>query len=288
MFFRDALSRFMSDRASYCSLASVRWYGFMLSSIDGSLNVERVRVSHLQAWLQGERELGLSSSSMAGRVRAIKTFFHWCVSAGLVRSDPSATLKLPRFERLPCALSGQEVRDLVAFVTAGSWPGSGRDRALILFLLDTGCRVSEVASLQIGDLDFEHGLARVIGKGDKLRQVPMTISVQVLRDYLNGRDSGPVFLSARGGPLGRFGVREIFRRISARCGVKLWPHLMRHTFGTQSVISGVDLSYIQELMGHSQVETTMVYVRSARRLAALEAYRRVNPLSAVLGGGSNG
>ena len=172
----------------------------------------------------------------------------------------------------------------------GTTPEGRRDRALLEFLYATGARVAEAVGLDQLDLDLEDGTARVTGKGDKQRLVPVGgPACRALLAYLPdrlawrpaGRDSGAVFLNRRGGRLTRQGIWAIVRRHALRAGLDpqtVSPHVLRHSTATHMVEGGADLRTVQELLGHASISTTQVYTRvSPRHL--LEVYTVSHPRS---------
>ncbi len=279
MLFSDALGRFLASRRAYCSQATVAWYRYMLGPLsDRWSDLGGLSVGDLEKWIVEERERGLSASSVGGKVRAVKAFGRWCVDRGYVRRSAAVGLKGPRVERLPKYLTRVEVSRLLAAVDSGSGSYRLRDGALVRFMLDSGCRVSEVVGLRVEDLDLSEGFADVVGKGGKVRRVGVAESADWVRRYVGSRKSGRVFLSGSGKALTRWGVREVLRRVGRRTGMRLYPHLLRHTFGTRAVELGMDVSHLQVLMGHARVETTLIYCESARVVAALAAHKKFSPL----------
>lgn len=233
---------------------------------------------------------GLSPATVARRVAAVRGFHRFQVAEGLSSADPTVLLDSPRRRAaLPKALGVEEViRLLEAPDVAG--PDGRRDRALLEFLYATGARVAEAVALDQLDLDLEEGTARLIGKGNKQRVVPVGgAACRALAAYLPdrlarrrpGRDPGAVFLNARGGRLTRQGVWAIVRRQAIRAGLDpglVSPHVLRHSVATHMVEGGADLRTVQELLGHASISTTQVYTRvSPRHL--LEVYATSHPRS---------
>jgi len=166
-------------------------------------------------------------------------------------------------------------------------PAGLRDKAVLEVLYATGARVSEVSSLQLGDLDLPQGQVTLMGKGSKERIVPMhRIAVESLKEYLcDGRpilrsnDSGDqLFLSARGRRYSPDAIRRMFKRHLAAVGAAstLSPHALRHTFATHLLDSGADLRTVQELLGHVALSTTQIYTHlSTQRLQ--DVHRNSHP-----------
>jgi integrase/recombinase XerD len=233
---------------------------------------------------------GLGPATVARRIAAVRGFHRFLVVEGLSATDPTVLLDSPRRRAsLPKALTLEEVLRLLEGPDPGT-PEGRRDRALLEFLYATGARVAEAVGLDQLDLDLEEGTARVTGKGDKQRLVPVGgPACRALQAYLPdrlawrraGRDSGAVFLNQRGGRLTRQGVWGIVRRCALRAGLDpetVSPHVLRHSAATHMVEGGADLRTVQELLGHASISTTQVYTRvSPRHL--LEVYTVSHPRS---------
>ena len=248
---------------------------------DGDLVADYVATLHRR---------GLAAASVARRIAAVRGFHRFLVAEGLAAVDPTVLLDSPRRRAaLPKALTVEEVLRLLEAPDAGT-PEGRRDRALLEFLYATGARVSEAVGLDQLDLDLEEGTARVTGKGDKQRLVPVGgPACRALLAYLPdrlawrraGRDSGAVFLNQRGGRLTRQGIWGIVRRCALLSGLDpetVSPHVLRHSAATHMVEGGADLRTVQELLGHASISTTQVYTRvSPRHL--LEVYTVSHPRS---------
>ncbi len=217
--------------------------------------------------------------SINRKASAVQTFFEDALRRGQVVSNPVGGLTRPRRPgRLPHALS---LRAMVEGLEAvdGRDPSSLRDRALLELAYATGLRVTELASLQIDDLDRENHL-RVKGKGERWRIVPVGGAARrALADWLReGRtqwattESGAaVFIGRRGGPLGPRGIRRV---VGERLAT--FPHALRHTFATHLLEGGADLRAVQELLGHVDLATTQIYTAVTRDHLRV-TYERTHP-----------
>lgn len=195
------------------------------------------------------------------RLAAVSRWLEWAVDKNLAARKPKMP-KYARRERLaPKALSRREQNALLRAVERS---GSARDRAIVYVLLFCGLRVGELTGLRVEDVELRerYGKITVAGKGDKFREVPVpAIARRALREYLNGRDSGPVFLGQRG-PLTPRGVQQLLKKYAYLARIEnLTPHVLRHTWATSLLNSGVDLVKVAALLGHENLNTTMVYTR---------------------------
>ena len=248
-----------------------------------------VTKDHLVAYilsLKGEREY--ASTTVARKVAAIKSFFHFLVAEGFVKDDPTATLDSPRVKKyLPRAISQEDVERLLDAPGKSDEPRTVRDRAILELLYATGMRVSELVALNEGDVDLASASVRCFGKGGKERVIPVyPRAVQAVEAYVTkGRvrllrqsDEKALFLNQRGERLTRQGLWLIVKGYVRQAGIKVavTPHTLRHSFATHMLRGGADLRNVQELLGHANIATTQVYTQvSNERLR--EVYDEAHP-----------
>jgi integrase/recombinase XerC len=227
-------------------------------------------------------------SSIGRKLAALKGFFRFLVREELIARDPVSAFATPKQEKpLPAFLPVDDV-----FRLLGNLQGIGileiRDRAILEVLYSTGVRVSELVGLNWGDIDFQLGIIRVVGKGSKERIIPIgETALQVLREYgieqeqkLRRKSKGetPVFLNRRGGRITTRSVARIVEKHLRMAGIpiRVGPHGLRHTFATHLLNSGADLRVIQELLGHTSLSTTQRYTHvNLDQLTAV--YDRAHP-----------
>ncbi|MBC7233773.1 MAG: site-specific tyrosine recombinase XerD [Chloroflexi bacterium] len=236
--------------------------------------------------LKSDREY--ASTTVARKIAAIKSFFHFLVADGLIKDDPTATLDSPRIKKyLPRAISQQDVEKLLEAASKSDAPRALRDRAILELLYATGMRVSELVALNVGDVDLASASVRCFGKGGKERVIPVyERAVQALDEYLNkGRpqlvrdpEQKALFLNQRGMRLTRQGLWLIVKGYVKEAGIQaqVTPHTLRHSFATHMLRGGADLRNVQELLGHANIATTQVYTQvSNERLR--EVYDEAHP-----------
>jgi integrase/recombinase XerD len=247
---------------------------------------------------------GLAPSSLRRRAAAIRGFYRFAFGDGIIAVDVAGHLDLPRQPRLlPETLTVEEVERLLE--AAGGEPVPGRrptdadgtalrDRALLELLYAAGLRISEALGLARGDLSLDGGFVRVIGKGDKERVVPVgEVALAWLARYLAwprpawlaaaGTGAGddtraPLFVTRRGGRLGRGQAWATVKRVAAAAGLddRVSPHTLRHSFATHLLEGGADLRVVQELLGHASIATTQLYTHlTGERIR--EVYARAHP-----------
>jgi len=246
----------------------------------GKADVSALAIRDLRSFL-GAIAPDLSPTSVARKVASLRSFFRFLRKRGAIEADPASLLKAPKQPKpLRPHLSVDEAFHLVEAPAPDS-PLAVRDRAMWELLYGTGLRVSELVSLDVTSVDLDAGWLRVLGKGRKVREVPVGGAAErALRVYLARRlellgKTAPhdaLFLNARGGRLSDRGVRKLLKDAQLKAGMepKVSPHGLRHSFATHMLDSGADLRAIQELLGHSSLSTTQRYTHlSAARLMAV-------------------
>lgn len=210
------------------------------------------------------------ASSIARALAAVRAFHRFLVTEGETPADPAAGVVRPKVPAgLPHPLGVPEVAAILE-ATPPDGPAGLRDRALLETLYGAGLRVSEAVGLDVDDADLERGAVRVIGKGDRQREVPLgrlaTAAVAAYltraRPVLARQVSGAaLFLNLRGGRLTRQGISGILSAAARRAGLdtRVSPHTLRHSFATHLLEGGADVRVVQELLGHASVSTTQIY-----------------------------
>jgi len=217
---------------------------------------------------------GLDSRSVARHLVTVRNLFRFLVTDGIVENDPTLNLESPKIRQsLPSYLSVEEVERLLALPSLKS-PLGLRDRALFDVLYSAGLRVSEVIGLKLGDIDFQMGCIRCIGKGDKERLVPIgRKALEAVEKYV--REARPqllrsrriqvpnpyIFVNRNGNRISRVGVWKIMAAYGQMLGLrkKLTPHKLRHSFATHLLERGADLRSVQLMLGHADISTTQIY-----------------------------
>jgi integrase/recombinase XerC len=260
----------------------------------------------IRAFLGDMHKAGQSRATAARKLAAVRTFLRYLRREALIDDDPGALVATPRREvRMPAHLSEPEMDALLS--APGDDPLGRRDRAILELFYASGLRLSELAGLNLEDVNLGSKMVRVLGKGRKERIVPFnTSTAKAMRSYLSDReqllrpgpergpakagrygrvrsvrlqaDRDPLFVNYRGGRLTVRSVDRIVRRYvaaaTARTGIS--PHALRHSFATHLLQRGADLRAIQELLGHARLSTTQRYTHvNAAQL--LDVYRKTHP-----------
>ncbi|MBI3292573.1 MAG: site-specific tyrosine recombinase XerD [Elusimicrobia bacterium] len=245
------------------------------------LNTPRTAISD---YLWARRSQRLKTSSLFRAFEAIRGFHRFLVAEGHTVQDPTLSLNAPRLvRRLPPVLSVAEVRRLIT-APQGTRFLEVRDRAFLELMYATGMRVSELVQLEIGQLDLQVGMVRVMGKGGKERIIPLGHpAIVALQRYLEIRrqrfpNATTVFISQRGQSMSRQACWYRLRRYGHQANInqRVSPHLLRHSFATHLLEGGADLRAIQEMLGHASIATTQIYTHVDRdRLKSL--HRKYHP-----------
>jgi site-specific recombinase XerD len=252
----------------------------------GVLKPQEVSLTALQSFLAHLDGRGLSGATRRRKTASIKAFFGFLTTAGVITADPAKQLVPPEREyKEPRFLTTQEYQGLLRACAHES-----RDTAIIEMLLQTGIRLSEAVKLTVYDIDLpKHiradgermGIIAVKGKGRKNRTLPLNYKAcKALNAWLNIRPniSDPaLFVSKFGEPMGE---RAIQRMVAKYCQIARIRHAsvhsLRHSFATHHVAKGTDLKAVQEALGHESLETTSIYLSTAK--SALKRYLRDNAL----------
>jgi integrase/recombinase XerD len=235
-----------------------------------------LKEEHLLGFLKYISELGLAAHTQARMLSGIKAFYKYLLLENEVKEDPTELVESPRLPRkLPDVLSYDEIEQMLAIIDH-STPEGTRNRAIIEVLYSCGLRVSELTSLQLTHCYFDIGFVRVVGKGDKMRLVPIgkeaikftQIYLEHVRNELTAhKDSEDiVFLNRRGKQLTRVMIFLIIKDAAEKAGISktVSPHTFRHSFATHLIEGGASLRAVQEMLGHESITTTEIYTHLDR------------------------
>ncbi len=243
--------------------------------------LEKIDYLLLRRYLAHLKNANLSKRTINRRLSCLRSFFKFLFKEGLMKTNPATLLSSPKQDKyLPQFLTEDETAKLLDSAD-GKDALSLRDRALLETLYSTGMRISELAGLDIDDIDFISGVVKVKGKGKKERLLPVgSPALKAIRNSLEARvkKNSAVFLNKNSTRLTTRGARLILnkyiKKTSLRQGIS--PHTLRHSFATHLLNRGADLRSVQELLGHSNLSTTQVYTHlTTERLKAV--YDKAHP-----------
>lgn len=247
---------------------------------------EDIELIDVRGFVAQQIKNGLNKSTAGRRLATIRSFIKFLYREGYVKTNPAKLVSSPKTQKLlPKFLSVDDVFSLVekpegiGFILA-------RDRAILELLYSSGLRVSEVAGLNVDDINTREGLVKVRGKGKKERILPMgSKAIDAIKSYmiekllLKKKDSA-MFLNREDTRLSDRGIRRIVVKYAKMIGINgpIGPHTLRHTFASHLLQAGADLRVIQELLGHSSLSTTQKYTH-IDITHLMDIYDKAHPLS---------
>ncbi len=246
-----------------------------------------VRPTRIVAFLVHLSQRGFKETTLARRLVAIRSFCRFLILEGRLKNDPSEVVSSPKLGKvLPNCLSVAQTTALLEAPDCTT-PHGLRDRAFLELLYATGARVSEVIGLQLETTHLDLGFVRLFGKGSKERVVPLGEPAQrAVADYLElarprllgGRLCPALLVSQKGSGLRRETGWRIVKKYAALLGLpaKVSPHTLRHSFATHLLVNGADLRAVQEMLGHSRIETTERYTH-VRKPQLIAGHRKYHP-----------
>ena len=267
---------------------------------DNTLSAYRSDLLSFVKWLQAKDQLVINADwqdllkfldsfenasprSRARRLSSLRRFYHFLIREELLEEDPTSKLKTPKAGRsLPKSLTEEEVEALLEAPDVEQALGL-RDKAMIELIYATGLRVSELVNLTTQEINLDHGVVRVTGKGGKERIVPMgEEAVDWIQKYmkearptlLKGVLSDALFPARQGKAMGRHAFWHRIKQLSIKADINksISPHTLRHAFATHLLNHGADLRVVQMLLGHRDISTTQIYTHVAQaRLQSLHA-----------------
>lgn len=290
---RKAVTRFLQSlRERNASAHTIKAYTGDLEKFAvyvQQLDWKNVDHRSIRGFLSQLYEHGLSKTSVARALAAVRSLYRWAAREGLVKHNPASLVSTPRLPKtLPRVPTIEEMNSVLdgTLPELASWPE--RDRLIFELLYGCGIRNSELVGIDVGDVNLYGETILVRGKGRKERYVPFGDAVRsAVEQYLPSRQqklaeqkqaSGALLVSLRGTRLTTRSVGRIVKRIAVAKGLSsdVHPHTLRHAFGTHLLEEGADLRAIQEILGHERLSTTQRYTQLSMK-HVLEVYDRTHP-----------
>lgn len=240
---------------------TIERYKYLIGRMMQDVNVptRSITVYHLRQYLAKEKARGISDRTLEGTREVFSAYFNWLHREQLIDTNPTANLgaiKCPK--KIKMTYSEIDIEKMKFCCK------TLRDRAIISFLMSTGCRISEMTKLNRDDVDLANLECTVLGKGNKERTVFLdSVTGMLIRDYLNQRkdDSPALFLSKRKKRLTAGGVRAMMVRLAKASTVEhVHPHKFRRTLATSLIRHGMPIQEVAAILGHDKLDTTMQYV----------------------------
>jgi integrase/recombinase XerD len=225
--------------------------------------------SEILNFLELLRSDGYSITTVCRYISSIKALYKFLLLEKRIQDDPTENLQTPKkWERVPKALSVSQVKDLLE--ATFSPKTALRDSSMLELLYSSGLRVSELVNIKLGDIHFDSGFIRVLGKGSKERIVPVNLrTLEKIKNYsekerpeiLKKRQSPYLFVTRTGRPMKRQRFWQTLKAIGSQSGIELSPHTIRHCFATHLLEGGADLRSLQKMLGHADISTTQIYTK---------------------------
>ena len=270
------LERSLSDNSVSAYLSDIEKFTHFLLDNDIKKSPAEIDLSNLQQFIKWIAELGMTQTSQARIISALRTFYKYCLLEDITTVDPTTLLEAPKLKRmLPDVLSFEEIENVLAQIDL-STPEGTRNKAILETMYSCGLRVTEIVNLKLSQLFLDVGFVRVIGKGNKERLVPIgssavkyiTIYANTVRNHqaIQTGEEDILFLNRRGKRLTRVMIFIVIKDLVKKAGINkiISPHTFRHSFATHLVEGGADLRAVQEMLGHESITTTEIYTHLDR------------------------
>ncbi len=262
----DHIKRFISaKRVDGLSPKTLIDYNQQLTRFSLRVNkiTERITADDVRSYITAAYDRGLKDTTVCTIINTLKSFYSWLYAEDIIKMNPMLRIKSAHIDKkhLRKALSYEDIEMLRLNCQ------TKRDKAIFEVFYSSGCRLSELLNLNKSDVDFNECSLRVIGKGNKERVTFISPKAKiVLLDYLASRkDDGNALFVSKTKPYGRLKTRTIQRdieRIGKCANIKrVHPHLLRHSFASHALTSGMDITIIQQILGHDRIDTTQIYAK---------------------------
>ncbi|WP_068776064.1 site-specific tyrosine recombinase XerD [Paenibacillus sp. FJAT-26967] len=254
---------------------------------------------HVVTYIARLKQLGRATATQSRTLVSIRSLYGHMIRSGRMEHDPTRDIENPKQDKkLPQVLTLEEMERLLGAPQPASTNGV-RDKAMLEVLYATGIRVSELISLDVGDVNTSLGFVRCVGSGAKERIIPLGLmAAQVVDDYVSNsrphlmkahKPETALFVNHLGTRMTRQGFWKMLKRYSAEASIDkdITPHTLRHSFATHLLENGADLRSVQEMLGHADLSTTQVYTHVTRSKMK-EVYDRSHPRAKMTGAISPG
>jgi integrase/recombinase XerD len=244
--------------------------------------------AQIAAYLYEMRQFGRASATLSRTMVSVRAFYQYLLKERIIDIDPSFGMETPKIEKkLPKVLSIQEIETLLEAPLTSHAKGS-RDKAMLELLYATGIRVSELISLDIGDVNLQMGYIRCMGKAGKERMIPLgSMAARCLDAYVSEmrqkllKHPEPLealFIGHLGTRMTRQGFWKIMKHYAQDTQImkSITPHILRHSFAAHLLENGADLRSVQEMLGHADISTTQIYMQISKSKMK-EVYNRTHP-----------
>lgn len=241
-------------------------YKLYLTKFGEFLNkrTEDITTNDIRYYITSLGEKGLKKTSIQAVINILRSYFSWMTMEEIIPKNPMLRIRSFKIDKK----QGRHPLTPEEFERLRDACNDYREKALIEFLYSTGCRISEAASIDLQSIDFDRRTVNVVGKGDKQRTLYFSVRARLMiQAYVLNRKGGEALFAGKWGRCLRLSTRElqyIVQRIGKRAGLsrRVHPHLLRHTFATNALHAGMDITVIQQILGHSSLDTTRIYAET--------------------------
>jgi len=248
-------------------------------------SINQINARHIKTYLMTLNEKKYSKSSVARKLSALRKLFDFGIKNDLIHSNPVKKISNPKIQRkLPETISSSFYEEILQTIEKKIENPEQRKRNKAIFELLYGCalRVSELCNLNVEDVDIKKMSIRILGKGSKVRIVPLgTKSLPIIMDYMNSRNdnNNALFVDDEGKRINRFFVYRLVKNFLKEIEIKKKsPHILRHSAATHMLDRDADLLAVKEILGHENLSTTQIYTHvSIERLKKI--YKQAHPKS---------
>lgn len=241
---------------------------------EADIEIEALTRARMREWLGTIAEL--KPASRARKISAVRTLIHYLIRREEIDKSPFQNLQSPKIPKQIRPTYSVDQINILLEVPAGASALTIRDLTAFELMYSSGLRVSELVSVNIGDMDFVEGWIRILGKGNKMREIPMTsTAIDLIGRYLaearpmliskdGVQDSDALLLNSRGGRITARSIRRLLHEEETAKGLSndVSPHGLRHAFATHLLESGADMRAIQDMLGHARLSTTAKYTHN--------------------------
>jgi integrase/recombinase XerC/integrase/recombinase XerD len=286
MLLQSAFRLFLVDRESYCSKKTLNYYrdnnykffvflSGQLSCASDRIDCNQISRDLVVAYISFLRNGDIKNTSVNTYFRAVKVFLNYCIDEGYCSPDVLRKIKFLKNDASSVVpLSGSEV-DLIDGLYNCKTESGLRNLCIIHLMLDAGLRSSEVVGLMYSNINFDSNYLMIKGKGEKFRTVLLCPKLKKMLyhyfyfsskiDWIYGGNDVPFFAKVGSqDPINENVIKQLFARIKKKSGIdRVHPHLLRHTFATSYMVGGGNLEFLRLMLGHSDYETTKIYLHLA-------------------------
>lgn len=253
-------------------------YREMLGAFAASVDkpVARISVDDIRAYIGSLAARGMRDSSIQTHINTLRSFFGWLDMEDMIKRNPMCKIKSLKIDRAKARrpLTPEQLERL------RDGCRTYKEKALVEFLVSSGCRLSETVGIRVDNVDWQGRSVTVLGKGKKERTVYFSVRAKLmLQEYLAQRKGGDaLFASSRApySPMTPRAIEKAMQKIGERAEInrRIHPHILRHTFASNAINAGMDITIIQRLLGHTDPKTTLIYAELSPRTVRYE-YEKV-------------